>query len=545
MVASSRQRPQRSAAPGHSRHAASMQSGIAGKKAARRVAVDAIRAIDERQAFANLLLPQMLAEHAVSGQNARFATNLVYGTLRQRGFLDAVISVAARRPCAKIDKPVLNLLRCGVFEALFMATPAYAVPSAYVDIAKRRRMRFETGFINAVLRTVSARNLDEWEASVLQGETDDANRLAIRYSHPRWIIDEFARSLKAAYGTVNRHQLEEICARDNAPAPVTLVLHDIDDVSADAVASCKRKIAARLRSHASDARFSGTQPGAQPEARSSDGDEHVADGLWSPCALRVSGIDIAAAVRSLNVGVEDEGSQLAALTLIRAIDEQSHGHHDDERCSRQRWLDLCAAPGGKTALLAIAAAHRGARVTANEIYPQRAELVRQNLQFLRRRSPQTIEAITVRDGREYGAHREQVGLFDAILVDAPCSGLGTLRRRPEARWRKSAADVRGLALLQKELLTSALAVLKPGGVCAYVTCSPAVEETRDVVDAVLAQDSHVHRQDAAGVLHRVCPALPLPCAPDGAVMPGDVQLFEAPHDTDMMFISLLTRDYPA
>lgn len=518
--------------------ASNSNSGMAGKKAARRVAYDAVRAIHERQAFANLLVPDLLASRGIAGQSARFATNLVYGTIRQRGFLDAVISSAAHRPCEKIDASVLDVLRCGTFETLLMSTPSYAVSSAYVDIAKRRRMRFEAGFVNAVLRAISKRTLAQWQEKVCADACNETERLSIRYSHPQWIIRELERSLKATYGAADSEQLAAILERDNAPAPVTLALHGGEDVSAAAMAEQKRSVREALQA-------------AHPGAR-------IEDGVWSPCALRVAGVDIDAAVKSCVVGVEDEGSQLAALTLIQAADDWrgdtcgalpvkavsaetiSAGTDAQSSSQSRRWLDLCAAPGGKTALLAIAAAHRDARLTANEIHPQRAELVRQNLRFLRMRSPQTLEAITVRDGREYATDSE-VGTFDVILVDAPCSGLGTLRRRPEARWRKCESDVRELVPLQKELLEAALAVLNPGGVIAYVTCSPVVEETRGVVDAVTAQHPQARRLDAAGTLHRICPSLPLPQTADGAVLPGDVQLFESPHDTDMMFISLITR----
>jgi 16S rRNA (cytosine967-C5)-methyltransferase len=195
-------------------------------------------------------------------------------------------------------------------------------------------------------------------------------------------------------------------------------------------------------------------------------------------------------------GVQDEGSQIVALALARASVPGAD----------TRWLDLCAGPGGKTALLAALAAGRGASVTANELREHRAKLVR------RATEPWDV-TVRVGDGREL------TGEYDRVLVDAPCTGLGALRRRPEARWRREPTDVALLATLQRELLAAALRLVRPGGVVAYVVCSPHPAETVQIVGDRELLDARPYFPSAA---------------------PGfAVQLWPHRHGTDAMFCALL------
>jgi len=218
--------------------------------------------------------------------------------------------------------------------------------------------------------------------------------------------------------------------------------------------------------------------------------------------------------------VQDEGSQLAALALSRSSEVRAG----------ERWLDLCAGPGGKAALLAAEAARTGATLVANELVPARAGLVRKALAGF----DDTVTVVQG-DGRRYG--RDGAGVtFDRILLDAPCTGLGALRRRPEARWRKQPEDVPELAALQGELLDAAVRVLAPGGTLAYVTCSPHLAETRGQVDALMARHGDVLEQlDTAGVVRSVA-------ARDPQVADGTTaQLWPHRIGTDAMFIALFRR----
>jgi 16S rRNA (cytosine967-C5)-methyltransferase len=213
-----------------------------------------------------------------------------------------------------------------------------------------------------------------------------------------------------------------------------------------------------------------------------------------------------APVRENRAGVQDEGSQLVALALA-AVPVEGRD---------ERWLDMCAGPGGKAALLGALAAGRGARLVAAELQPHRARLVA--------RAVGTTALTVVADGV---TPAWAAGAFDRVLVDAPCSGLGALRRRPEARWRRRPSDVEQLHQLQVSLLRKAIQAVRPGGVVAYVTCSPHLRETRDVVQEVLGAD--VDRVDARPFLPRV----------DGLGDGPDVQLWPHRHGTDAMHLTLL------
>ncbi|TSD62066.1 rRNA cytosine-C5-methyltransferase [Aeromicrobium piscarium] len=388
----------------------------------RAVAYEAMREVDDKDAYVNLVVPRLLRDRGVTGRDAAFATELVSGTIRLRGTYDAVIATLARQGLDRVDAPVLDALRLGAHQLLSMRVPDHAAVSTTVELVRRHVGHKPVGFTNAVLRKIASRDLESWIGEVTRGlEGDEA--LAVAYSHPVWIV----RELRAALP--DPAELPALLTADNAPPKVTLVarpgLIDPDELP-------------------------GTPGALSPYARILD-------------AGGVPG-DIAA-VRDGRAGVQDEGSQLVALGAAEApVDGRD-----------ERWLDLCAGPGGKAALWGALARQRGAVVVANEVQRHRADLVRQGVRAL-----DNVE-VTVHDGR-HGPW--EPGSFDRVLVDAPCTGLGALRRRPESRWRRTPDDLADLTRLQRDLLDRALELVRPGGVVAYATCSPVVAETRGVVDAV-------------------------------------------------------------
>lgn len=444
---------------------------------ARRIAYEVIAAVRESDAYANLLLPVKLERAKLSGADAALATELTYGTLRMRGYYDAVISAAAGRSVDAIDPAILDVLRLGAHQLLAMRVADHAAVDEAVSQARLVGSRSATGFVNAVLRTISRSTADDWRSRVLGDSSSPDERLALEHSHPVWVV----RALRRALAAEGREQeLEELLAADNAPPSVSLV----------------------------------ALPGL-----SEAGDLPGTSGRVSPLAVVSAGGDPAAirAVYSGRARVQDEGSQLAALVLSRAEPVREG----------ERWLDLCAGPGGKAVLLAAEAHASGASLTANEVVPARAELVRRALATV----PGSVE-VTVEDGRTFGQDA-QAG-FDRVLIDAPCTGLGALRRRPEARWRKQPKDVPELAALQGELLDSGIRATRPGGLVAYVTCSPHLAETRVVLDSALRRHAGLELVDVGAVLDRVA-ANPL----DLGESRGTVQLWPHRHGTDAMFIALL------
>jgi len=449
---------------------------------ARRIALEVIMAVRETDAYANLLLPVKLERARLTPPDAALATELTYGTLRQQGYYDAVIELAAGRSTDEIDSPILDVLRLGTHQLLSMRVAQHAAVDEAVSLAKEVGSRSATGFVNGVLRTITRSEPATWHDRVMAKPRNDDERLSLAHSHPLWIVRAFRQAL-AAEG--REHELEDLLIADNFAPRVSLV----------ALPGC-----------ATISEIRGTQKAKySPLAAVSDGGDPA---LWP-------------AVHEGRARVQDEGSQLAALALSRAR----------PITAGERWLDLCAGPGGKAALLAAEAREGGAILVANEITPARAELVRKALAVF----PDPPQVL-VQDGTLFGERMPQQ--FDRILIDAPCTGLGALRRRPEARWRKQPSDVAELAGLQIALLESGLAALKPGGILAYVTCSPHLAETKVIVETVLRRADGVSRVDTVAVLAGVTKrALEL----GESANDGHVQLWPHRHGTDAMFICLLAK----
>jgi 16S rRNA (cytosine967-C5)-methyltransferase len=446
------------------------------------VALDVLRATRERDAYANLLLPALLRERGLTGRDAALATELCYGTLRGLGTYDAVIAACSARRLDRIDPPVLDVLRLGTHQLLATRVGAHAAVATSVDLAKEAAGPGAAGFVNAILRRVASRDLAAWIDAVAPSRaTDPLGHLVVRYSHPRWIVTAFSESLGEDSGT-GFTETEAVLAASATRPQVSLF-------AVPGLASQAELAAA----------------GAAP-AR------------WSPLGGYLVGGDpgAIAAVRQGRVAVQDEASQLAALALTRI----EVGTPD------RRWLDVCAGPGGKARLLAGLAATAGARLAAAEVRPHRARLVRAATA-----ASQTV-GVVVADST---VPAWRPGVFDRVIADVPCSGLGALRRRPEARWRKSPADVARLGGLQRDLLASAIAAARPGGVIAYITCSPHVAETRAVVADVLRGRTDVTVLDAPAVLAEV-PDLACP-SPDGKY----AQFWPHRHGTDAIFLALLQR----
>ena len=432
-----------------------------------------MRAVSADGAYANLALGPLIDAAGLSGRDAALATELGYGTVRARGILDQVVAACMDRPLEGVDAPVLDLLRLGAYQALRTRIPPHAAVATTVDLARATGNGRAAGFLNAVLRRVTGDDWDGWTGR-LAADTgaDELGELGLRTAHPRWIAAAFAEALHDDLHGELRETRDALVADDTRPA--THLVAWPGRIERDELI-----------------RLAGGEAGP-----------------YSPFAVRLDGGDpgALAAVRDHRAGVQDEGSQLCALALAAAPLDGAD----------RRWLDLCAGPGGKAALLAAIATQRGARLSANELRPHRAELVRQAT------AAWAVEVLV-------GDARELVpvgGGYDRVLLDAPCTGLGALRRRPEARWRRDADAVDELVTLQRELLAAALRLVRPGGVVGYVTCSPHLAETVGVLRSL----------PAGAELLDARPHFP------GVAQLGDgptVQLWPHRHGTDAMFCALI------
>jgi 16S rRNA (cytosine967-C5)-methyltransferase len=454
-----------------------------GADRSRRVAFDALRRVTGEDAYANLVLPGLLAEREITGRDAAFATELLNGTCRWLGTYDALLEAASGRSLTTLQPAVVDLLRLGTHQLLGMRVGTHAAVSETVDLAAATVGRRVTGLVNAVLRKVAAHDRDAW-LERLTGELDPDDRLgrlALAHAHPRWVVEAYA-------GLLPDDELVAALAADNLSPEVSLVvrpgLADVDELL-DQVGEA------------------GTR------------------GRWSPFAVRAPGNpgDLPL-VRVGRAGVQDEGSQLVAWGATRPS------------AAAGWWLDLSAGPGGKTALLTGLAALEGSRVLAGELAPHRAGLV----ENAARGYPLAQRPVVVVADATHPAWRD--GAFTRVLADVPCTGLGALRRRPEARWRRAPADVEALHLLQRALLTTALDAATPGGLVAYVTCSPHRRETSDVVHETLAE-----RDDADVVpWTQVLPELAEQGSGAAASTDADfLQLWPHRHGTDAMFAAYLRR----
>lgn len=440
---------------------------------ARNAAYDVVRAVDERDAYANLLMPRLLRDRRLRGRDAALATELAYGTLRGLGTYDAIIEVCTDRAP---DPDVRDALRLGAHQLLRMRVPPHAAVGTTVDLVRLRIGHGAAKFVNAVLRKIAARSLDEWIPIV--APSDPTGRLSIAHSHPRWIVDAFRDALGG-----DEEETAELLDADNTRPLVTLV-------------------ARPGRSTVEELEDAGAERG-----RYSPYAAYLPEG--DPGQIR--------AVADYRAAVQDEASQLVTLALARV----------PIKGSGAPWLDMCAGPGGKAGLLDAIAAYGdpeqgfpgGDQLLASDVQYHRARLVWET----------TREAVVITaDGTE-PAWRP--GTFERVMLDAPCTGLGALRRRPEARWRRDPASVAELGALQRRLLGTALDALRPGGVAAYVTCSPHLAETQVVVGDALRHRGDVEQLDAREYLPEV----------DDLGEGPHAQFWPHRHGTDAMFLALLRK----
>ena len=403
----------------------------------RRAALDVLTAVRSEQAYANLVLPQVLRKHRLEGRDADLTTELASGAIRMQGLYDPVIDACLTRP--KLQDEVRDVLRLGAHQLLSMRVPDHAAISTSVDLVHASVGRGPSGLVNAVLRKISGRSVEDWVTEVAPDPAADPHgHLAVARSHPRWVVD----ALSEALGSDD--ELDALLDADNAPPRVTLAarpgLADVAELEAAGGTRTSR----------------------------------------SPYGVVLAGGDPAGipAVAEGRAGVQDEGSQLVALAMT---DAQLDGRDE-------RWLDLCAGPGGKAALLAALAAQRGAHLVANERQPHRATLVSSAVRAV----PRGTTHVLAGDGTR---PPWVPGTFDRVLVDAPCTGLGALRRRAESRWRRTPQDLDVLVALQQVLLDVAIDSVRPGGIVVYATCSPVLAETTEVVAAVLGRRGDTHEVD--------------------------------------------------
>ena len=443
----------------------------------REIAFDLLTRIQVDDSYANLLLPTLLKRARLDGRDAAFVQELAFGTIRNWLFYEKVIEKASGRKLDDIERDAQTVLVLGIHQLLDMRVPPHAAINESVNLAKSRASKGSVGFVNAVLRKISTADRETWLKAVTSGLTHD-EKLSVMYSHPVWIVKAFKTALTSRGLGAG---LEDLLRSNNEAPKVSVV----------------------------------ALPGfSEPQELSDEQSTHLA----SPLGREISGNP--GSIRAVQEGrarVQDQGSQLVTIATVQAT----------TLCSDEVWLDMCAGPGGKAALLAAYSLLRKTHLVCNEISDHRSELVRKALEPIGQFSVQT------QDGRSLGDASTK---FSRVLLDAPCTGLGALRRRPESRWRRTPEDLVDLVSLQRELLENAWKVLRPGGILGYVTCSPHLSETTGQITWAEKQfGSEMELLNANQILNEINPSLNL----DTSFR--TVQLWPHLNGTDAMFLALLRK----
>ncbi len=436
---------------------------------ARLLAYDLVSQVNRNGAYANLRLPELLSDSELDLRDRSFVTELAYGTLRLQGKHDYAISKKADRPISELDEKIVDLLRLGIHQIFEMRVPIHAAVGETVEVARAVAGESKASYVNALLRSISA-DLDMYDDLARDPNIPAIEKLSILHSHPTWIINAYFDQLK------DWEAVEALLRTNNVPVAPHVV----------------------------------AWPGKSSVSEILEvGGEKLPLGTYSVLSNMLP--NDYPAIKDKRAGIQDMGSQLVAEIFYATKSEQP-----------LKWLDLCAGPGGKAALLNNLLQTNDPKDSflANEPTGHRADLVARVV---------PKEKIASFDGRDWESFGEK---FDRILIDAPCSGLGALRRRPEARWRRSLNDLKELLPLQRELIDSAYEMLNPGGIIGFATCSPLLAETKSqILDA-----KYRHKGLEILDISKFSPAGNTGVNPDGSL-----QLWTHLDGSDSMFMALLQK----
>ncbi|MGI5840441.1 MAG: 16S rRNA (cytosine(967)-C(5))-methyltransferase RsmB [bacterium] len=441
---------------------------------AREMALQILIRVETQGSYANLLLDKVLAAHPLASADRRFVTELVYGVLRHRSALDWIISHFSARKIKDMTASLRNILRLGVYQIAFLERiPAAAACNEAVELAKKHGHAGIAKFTNGVLRAVvRGHTAVAWPEDPLQ-------RIAVRESHPAWLverwIDRFGAKEAEALCLAN-NRIPSLSVRTNTLRITRAALKEL--LTAAGVAAAESEI--------------------------------------SPDGLRLAGyppLRELAAFREGLFTVQDEASMLVAEIMRPAPGSIV--------------IDTCSAPGGKTTHLAQKMDNRG-KIIALDQHAGKLRLVAASCRRLGINIVETRQC----DARQIDCLPD--GAADAVLVDAPCSGLGVLRRKPDAKWRKTAAQLPIIGRLQRQILAAAAAKVTLGGTLLYSTCTTEPEENETVIADFLTAHSNFRPVD-------IRPFLPPKLREEAAAARGYLQLLPHRHGTDGFFIARLTR----
>ncbi|WP_110898620.1 16S rRNA (cytosine(967)-C(5))-methyltransferase RsmB [Paenibacillus barcinonensis] len=446
------------------------------KVSARALAVKVLSAVEQDGAYSNLELNRRLKEAELSSADAGLATELVYGTIARRNTLDYYLERFVAKGVAKLQPWVRSLLRISVYQIIYLdRIPEHAVVSEAVNLAKKLGHQGISGMVNGVLRNM-IRNREQLQ---IPSHLPVAERISLEHSHPLWMVERWIRQ----YGEATT---EAICRANNEPPAVS--------VRVNATMTTRAKMMEEMASSGAVVEASRLSP----------------DGIL----VRSGGnMALTSWYRDGLFSVQDESSMLVAEAV--APEEG------------QRVLDCCAAPGGKTAHMAEKMQDRG-QIIANDVHAHKRELI---LEQAERLGLGCIDAVTG-DALDLNKRYAEAS-FDRILLDAPCSGLGVIRRKPDVKWSKSASDIEDISSLQSELLDRVAPLLKPGGILVYSTCTIEAAENEDMVAGFLSRHPEYQAMETSNWSQSE--------ARSWKAVNGGVQILPQDAHSDGFYIARLTR----
>lgn len=420
----------------------------------------------EQGIFINQVLNEIFKQHQLSEQDRGLTTELIYGTTRMRGTLDYYLKRISRRPIAKLDPEVRNILRLGAYQILFLdRIPNSAAVNEAVKLAPTKNQRLVAGFINGVLRNLIRK---QQQIKFPDLKTDPVAHISSKYSHPEWMVRRWVKRWGA-------EQVIKLCQFNNQPPELHLRVNTIK-VTVEELQNyfAAKGIPTRPGRFASDVLVVG-------EGARILRDSYFQQGYYY---------------------VQNESSVLVGHALNPQPGEIVY--------------DLCSAPGGKTTHLAQLMKNQG-KIIAVDVTKEKIDLVKENAQQL---------GISIIETKVADAATIKLPLADKVLVDAPCSGLGTLAHRPDIRWSKSESDIVELSQIQRRILANAAGLVKPGGLLVYSTCTIEPEENQENL-AWFLENFPSYRLK------------PLPNWFPGDSCQGYVSIMPFKHRIDGFFISLL------
>ncbi|MBU8907062.1 16S rRNA (cytosine(967)-C(5))-methyltransferase RsmB [Desertibacillus haloalkaliphilus] len=446
------------------------------KKNVREVALDLLMQIEKNQAYSNLLLNQTVNKEKLSTKDVGLLTEMVYGTIQRQAALDFFLTPFLKKGLDKLDLWVLVLLRLSCYQIVYLdRVPERAIIHEAVNIAKKRGHRGISGMVNGVLRSIQREGVPSFDEI-----TDSVERLAVETSHPEWMIKRWVRQF-------GEEDTKAMCEVNLTPPSVT--------VRVNSARTTVKEMLVHLR-----------EEGVTVE-----------HGDLSSDAIKVvkGNVTHTNAFKNGLITIQDESSMLVGRALAP---EQG-----------MKVLDSCAAPGGKTTHLAELMDNLG-HVTALDLHEHKVKLIQEQSDRLKLTniSPAKLDARKVREQFEEES-------FDRILVDAPCSGLGVIRRKPDLKWAKKESDLASIASIQQEILMAVAPLLKPGGRLVYSTCTIDREENQDVVNAFLAENKSFRYDET------LRERLPMSIQQTKRLEEGSITLLPNDFQTDGFFIASLQK----